>query len=131
MNISNTNGFATSNTSREKREEEQGKVRLQCEACSFTGSSVCKPKRERYAYIENTTEKIKPLLLKDVTSVSEVIRKIYDTYPHLEKDFIGIFVSDTRQRTFHRKYYTDALPSDVEFLYISLYVKKKLNSLKI
>lgn len=124
MNISNTNGFATSNTSREKREEEQGQACLQYEACSFAGGSVYKPKRERYAYIENTSEKIKPLLLKDVTSVTEVIRKIYDTYPHLEKDFIGLFVSDTRQRTFHRKYYTDAIPSDLEFLYITLYLKK-------
>ena len=123
-----SNGLSAQDTSREKRKEEQGQACLQCEAYSFTGDSLCKQKRERYAYIENTSERVKPLLLKNISSVSEVLAKLYDEYPHLQRDFIGVLVSDTRQGTLRRKYFTDTLPWDVEFLYLTLYLKKHISS---
>jgi len=74
--------------------------------------------------MENTSSVHKPLLLENVGTVEELTDKIVAQLPNVCSSSIGMRISDTRMGTCQRKYFTDTLPYDAEFLYVTLYLKK-------
>jgi hypothetical protein len=102
----------------------QGQVEdsLQQQTCQDAG--VPPIKKDRYIYIENSSTKVNPFLVRSVATVPELIQKICDYIPLSCDSAIGMRISDTRMGTIGRKIYEGDLPSEAFFLYVNLYLKK-------
>lgn len=120
------NGLSAENTSGTQGwQEAQREDNLQQQAYPTSGSTEdCAPKKNRYIYIENSSNVTSPLSIKDVGTVSELLEKIYELFPNANSEAVGLRVSATRMGTMRRTYLTGSLPPDAFFLYVNLYLKK-------
>lgn len=115
------NGYTTQDTSRNEGKQEEKQECLQCEARPFSRS----PKRkDRYIYIENSTVKVKPFLIKEVATVEELLEELFLVIPQLNNPVLGLHITNARAGAIHREFFEDELPEDAFFLYITLYLKK-------
>jgi hypothetical protein len=120
--ISDSYGQPASNPHREEGwKEVQGQEHLQREACS-TSAGALPQKRDRYVYLENSSNLRTPFSIQDVATVPELLQKIRDFIPQLHHPDLGMRVSATRIGTMHRVFLTGDLPPDAFFLYVSLYL---------
>lgn len=101
--------------------EEQRQDDLQRQACAYAGGAVLE-KRDRYVYLENSSNLREPFPIKEVATVSELFAKIRERIPQLNNRDLGLRVSATRMGSMQRVYLTDNLPYDAFFLYVSLYL---------
>lgn len=120
------NGLSTENTpGTQGWEEAQGQDNLQQQAYPTSGSTEgCASKKNRYVYLENSSNVTSPFLIEDVGTVSELLQKIYALFPNANSDAIGLRVSATRMGSMGRTFLTGSLPPDAFFLYVNLYLKK-------
>jgi hypothetical protein len=101
--------------------EKQRQEHLQCEARSHAARALPQ-KRDRYIYLENSSNLRDPFPIQEVATVPELLAKIRDFIPQLAHPDLGMRVSATRMGSMHRVYLTGDLPSDAFFLYVSLYL---------
>lgn len=117
-----SHGYRTQDTTGGQGWQDQVQDSLQQQAHQASGDAPIK--KDRYIYIENSSTKLSPFLVRDVATVPELVQKIYDYIPLSCDSAIGMRVSDTRMGTFGRKIYEADLPSEAFFLYVNLYLKK-------
>ena len=101
--------------------EQQGQKHLQCEARTHAAGTLSQ-KRDRYVYLENSSNLREPFPIQEVATVPELLAKIRDFIPQLGHPDLGMRVSATRMGSMHRVYLTEELPYDAFFLYVSLYL---------
>ncbi len=102
----------------------EGQVQDPLQQQTYQASGSPPIKKDRYIYIENSSTKVCPFLVRDVATVPELIQKICDWIPMTCHESIGMRISDTRMGSFGRKVYEGDLPSEAFFLYVNLYLKK-------
>lgn len=120
---SNQYGISTPNPSRkEGRQEAKGPDDLQQQTCADTGSPTCK--RDRIIYVENSSSIHDPFVLQEIGTVEELLEKLYERFPGISSEAIGMKISTTRLGTIHRIYLTDRIPYKADTLFVSLYLKK-------
>jgi hypothetical protein len=121
---SETNGYATQDTAgAEGRQEAEGwQEHLQQQTRANAGGS--QRKRDRIVYVENSSNVRDPFVIEEVGSVTELIDKICEKFPSICLEMMGMKVCSARPGVIHRKVFEDALPYEVDTLYISLYLKK-------
>lgn len=122
MTSLSSNGYRPQDTPGDQGWKEQGQESVQQQTYQAPGSLPIR--KDRYIYIENSSTKITPFLVRDVATVSEVIEKIYDSVPMSCSDSIGLRISDTRMGSSGRRVFEGELPPDVFFLHVYLYLKK-------
>lgn len=121
-----SNGLSAENETGDKRwEEAQRQVYLQQQACETSGGSEsCALKKNRHVTLENCSNVNAPFIIEDVATVSELVQKIFERFPNANSDAVGLRVSDMRTGSMHRKVFTEDLPADAVFLYVTLFLKK-------
>ena len=121
--IQTQHGYTTTDPSREKGwKEGKGQDHLQCEACTNAGST--ERKKDRIIYVENSSNITYPLVLKEISTVEELIQGICDMHPKISLDYIGMRVTTARLGVVPREYITDKLPYEKDTFYVNLYLKK-------
>jgi len=101
--------------------ENQRQEHLQCQARTHAAGTLSQ-KRDRYVYLENSSNLREPFPIQEVATVDELLTKIREKIPQLAHPDLGMRVSATRMGTMHRVYLTGDLPLNAFFLYVSLYL---------
>ncbi len=122
MNIK-PNGLSTENKTREERwEEAERQDSLQQQTHKTTG--ISSSKKDRIVYIENSSNVQHPFVIREVSTVDELLVKIYDLYPELLSEYLHLRIFASRFGTMQRKEIKNELPSTQEDLYIMLTLRK-------
>lgn len=121
MNLSEQNGQYSLHTSREEEWKKEGQGSLFCETCENTGSSKAK---DRIVYFENSYHQKDPFVIKEVSTVSEVLEKICDRFPEICCETLQLRVFPNRMGTTGRKELFTSLPEHIDTLYISISLRK-------
>ena len=122
MNIV-SNGLSTKNSSREERwQETERHAPLQQQACKDSG--VSSSKKDRIIYIENSSNVRQPFLIREVSTVEELLLKLYQKYPELLSEYLELRIYPSRFGTMQRKEIKNELPLTQEDLYIYLSLRK-------
>lgn len=122
MNQSEQHGHDTQNKTREERvfkEEEQRT--LFCETHQDSGSVEGK---DYIVYFENSYHQRSPFVIKEVTTVSELLQKICDRFPEICCESLQLRVFQSRYGTTPRKELFDYLPLDKDTLFITFSLRK-------
>ena len=80
--------------------------------------------RDRIIKIEGTTQHIPSFVINQVSTVQEVIKAVYEKYPHLCDGNIGLLVANGPIGTKQRIVYEDDLPYEREGLWVSLFMRR-------
>lgn len=78
---------------------------------------------QRLVQVENVAKDLGTMVIVAATA-EEVIEELYKRYPEMRQGHLGLAVSNTRQGSAGRRYFTGALPDDAQDIYIKLYLKK-------
>ena len=119
--LAHSNGFPTQDTSGTQGTQYTSQECIQCEAYTAAGGTKGK---DRYITIENSSQVVPFFLVEEVATVDELVKKIQQRIPALAHPSLGMRISNVRTGGFPVKYFTDALPDDSVFLFVSLYLKK-------
>jgi hypothetical protein len=120
------NGLSAENETGDQRwKEAQGQDYLQQQAREASGSSeICTSKNNRHITLENCSNVTAAFIIEDVATVPELVQKIFERFPNANSDAVGLRVSDTRTGSLNRQVFTEDLPADAVFLYVTLFLKK-------
>ena len=123
-----SNGCSSENKTREKRYQENQTCQecLHCETYSPAGGSS--QKKDRIVYIENTIYSIKPFILTEIDTVDSLLEKLFYKIPTMNHTSIGIRVFASQLGIANREEFKTNIPSSVDTLYITLYLRKHLST---
>lgn len=122
MNQSEQHGQHTLHSSREEEwEKEQRKESLYNETYQDSGSVKGK---DRIIYFENSYHQRDPFVIKEVTTVPELLQKICDRFPEICCETLQLRIFQNRMGTTGRKEILGNLPSEADTLYISFALRK-------
>jgi hypothetical protein len=78
---------------------------------------------QRLVKVENVMKDIGTMVIVAGTA-EELIEEIYKRHPEMRQTYLGLAVSNTRQGSAGRRYFTGDLPDSAQDIYIKLYLKK-------
>ena len=117
-------GVTTPNTPREERWKEQERQETTLHQQTHTTTRSPPKKKDRIVYIENASNTITPFVVQDVSTVREVLEKIFERYPPMQSEYTELRLYNQRFGTVYRHELTDIIPEKQEEIYVRLYLRK-------